>query len=359
MLKNIKSTYFIKTIFSYFDEGRKLNLIKYNKKFQELLSLNLINYKLYSGRYIIFANNQKGKEYDSKYVKLLYEGEYLNGKRNGKGIEFDYGGNIEYEGEYLNGKRNGYGKEYFYGQIIFEGEYLNGNKLKGKGYDYNDYNKGKLIYEINNENGKGKEYDIGGLLIFEGEYLNGERNGKGREYDNSSLIFEGEFLKGKRHGKGKDYFNGVKWNGKGYDFEGKNKYELINGKACSVIEYDNNGQLRYKGEYLNGKRNGKGKEYDNNGQIRYEGEYLNGKRNGKGKEYNLGKLIFEGEYLYNHRRDYVFTKWNGKGYDINGNIIYELNKGMEVRGGKDCSNGGLIVEDINRKKEEKNICIVI
>ena len=93
------------------------SLIKYNKKFQELLSLNLINYKLYSGRYIIFVNNQKGKEYDSKYVKLLYEGEYLNGKRNG------------------------YGKEYFYGQIIFEGEYLNGNKLKGKGYDYNDYNK--------------------------------------------------------------------------------------------------------------------------------------------------------------------------------------------------------------------------
>ena len=84
-------------------------------------------------------------------------------------------------------------------------------------------------------------------------------------------------------------------------------------------------------------------------------------------------MIFEGEYLYNHRRrgkeyandvlefegDYVFTKWNGKRYDINGNIIYELNKGMEVRGGKDCSNGGLIVEDINRKKEEKNICIVI
>ena len=30
----------------------------------------------------------------------------------------------------------------------------------------------------------------------------------------------------------------------------------------------------------------------------FEGEYLNGKRNGKGKEYNKeGKLIFEGEYL--------------------------------------------------------------
>ena len=47
----------------------------------------------------------------------------------------------------------------------------------------------------------------------------------------------------------------------------------------------------------------------------FEGEYLNGKPNGKGKEYYYdGKLCFEGEYLYD-------KKWNGKGYDENGNII--------------------------------------
>ena len=28
----------------------------------------------------------------------------------------------------------------------------------------------------------------------------------------------------------------------------------------------------------------------------FEGEYLNGEKNGKGKEYDKGKLIFEGEY---------------------------------------------------------------
>ena len=59
----------------------------------------------------------------------------------------------------------------------------------------------------------------------------------------------------------------------------------------------NNGKLRFEGEYLNGKKNGKGKEYWN-GELEFEGEYLNGKRNGKGKEYwNDGKLKFEGEYL--------------------------------------------------------------
>ena len=54
----------------------------------------------------------------------------------------------------------------------------------------------------------------------------------------------------------------------------------------------------FEGEYLNGERNGKGKEYISslyNVYLKFEGEYLNGKRNGKGKEYNmLGDLLFEG-----------------------------------------------------------------
>ena len=44
---------------------------------------------------------------------------------------------------------------------------------------------------------------------------------------------------------------------------------------------------------MNCNRNGKGKEYDYNGKLTFEGEYLIGKRNGKGKDY---KLTFEGEF---------------------------------------------------------------
>ena len=52
-------------------------------------------------------------------------------------------------------------------------------------------------------------------------------------------------------------------------------------------------------EYLNGERNGKGKEYYSNGKLEFEGDYLNGKKwNGKEKEYyENDKLQFEGEYL--------------------------------------------------------------
>ena len=52
MLENIKSLYFIKIVFSYLEEERKLKLIKYNKKAQELIEINLFNYKIFSGRYI-------------------------------------------------------------------------------------------------------------------------------------------------------------------------------------------------------------------------------------------------------------------------------------------------------------------
>ena len=46
------------------------------------------------------------------------------------------------------------------------------------------------------------------------------------------------------------------------------------------------------------KRNGRGKDCDYfYVNLKFEGEYLNGKRKGEGKEYyKEGNIIFEGEY---------------------------------------------------------------
>ena len=35
----------------------------------------------------------------------IFEGEDLNGERNGKGKEYDYNGKLIFEGEYLNGEK--------------------------------------------------------------------------------------------------------------------------------------------------------------------------------------------------------------------------------------------------------------
>ena len=92
MLKNVKSIYISRIIFSFTDEKQKLELIRYNKNLKEIINISLINYKLLSEKYIIYESNGKGKEY--VYGALIFEGEYLNGKRNGKGKEYDLYDNL-------------------------------------------------------------------------------------------------------------------------------------------------------------------------------------------------------------------------------------------------------------------------
>ena len=235
MLKNIKSTYFIQLIYIHIDESQKLKIIKCNKKLQKNINISIINYKYFQKKYIIYESNGIAEEYDGYFDTLIYDGQYLNGqrhgrgkiynkdyylefdgeflngKRNGKGKEYDYD-TLKFDGEYLNRKRHGKGKEYNYnGRLRFEGEYLNGKEWIGTRYNYN----GKMIFKLdNNINGKGKEYDEDGKLEYEGEYKNSKRNGKGKEYWNDHLIFEGEYL------------NDLKWNGIGYDLSNNITFEI-------------------------------------------------------------------------------------------------------------------------------------
>ena len=318
MLKNVKSLAIQRRIFSHLDKKCLLEIVKYNKNFQKNLNIKIRDFQLLSRSYIIYEKSGYGKEYDWETDLLIYEGNFLNGRRNGKGTEYDVYGEVIYEGEYLNGKRvekdlinkleieNGVKKVYNYlNELVFERESSDGKKIK-------------------------KEYDEKGNIKFEGEYLDGKRNGKCKVYySNGALKFEGEYL------------NGKKWNGIVYDKNNNFLYELKDGtghviKKTFVGEYLNgekNGKgkeylksdsdwllhdrLIFEGEFLKGKRNGKGKEFSyGDGTLLFEGEYSKGYRL-KGKEYFRGKLLFEGEYLFN-------KKWNGKVHDIYDNHIYDL-----------------------------------
>ena len=126
MIKTIKSNYIIKYIFSYLYENKKLELIKYNKKCQKILKIDINDYKEISGKFIEGERNGKGKEYNDDY-RLLFEGEYLNGKRHGKGKEYYDNGKLRFEGEYLNGKKIKGIVYSEYGEKIVE---LNGEKEK-------------------------------------------------------------------------------------------------------------------------------------------------------------------------------------------------------------------------------------
>ena len=104
----------------------------------------------YEGEYL-FDNKWNGKGYDEK-GSLIYELKKGNG--NVKEYELTLGILI-YEGEYINSKRHGKGKEYHNnGKIKFEGEYLKGREWTGKGYNED----GVIIYEINQGKGYLKEF---------------------------------------------------------------------------------------------------------------------------------------------------------------------------------------------------------
>ena len=87
---------------------------------------------------------------------------------------------------------------------------------------------------------------------------------------------------------------------------------------------------------MNGEKNGEGKEYDNDGKVKYEGQYKNGKKwNGEGWEY----------YSNNKKCKYQYINGN---YFMSGVIEPNntfLNEGYYVSG---------IIEGTKIKDERKN-----
>ena len=97
MLNNIKSIYFLRTIMTYIEEGKKLELIMYNKNIQNKLEIGIINYQFFSGKYKILDKTGTSQVFFGANDEMIFEGKYVNGKRNGKGKEYDYDGYLIFD----------------------------------------------------------------------------------------------------------------------------------------------------------------------------------------------------------------------------------------------------------------------
>jgi len=85
LIKTIKSELpIIENIFSFLEEHTKLFIIVHNKKYQNLLGLDINYYKNKSGKYRIIEKNGICKEYTLDENKLIFEGEFKNGKKMAK-----------------------------------------------------------------------------------------------------------------------------------------------------------------------------------------------------------------------------------------------------------------------------------
>jgi hypothetical protein len=151
----------------------------------------------------MFKNDKwegKGKLYYEN-CNLEYEGEWKNGSREGKGIEYtikskDKG--IKWEGEWKNDRPyTGKGYHHYYDDVKFSGEWKNGLPTNGEGYlKYADGDEFRgEIKDGTKFNGKGKCcYDSGNQFI--GEWKNGNYS-KGKKIWKNGDYFDGEWKDGK------------------------------------------------------------------------------------------------------------------------------------------------------------------
>ena len=136
----------------------------------------------YFGDLVDFKKNGKGEEIcEDKYK---YTGDFVNDKWEGQGQLENYETGDIYEGQFENGKINGKGIFKWKNGEIYEGDFVNGIKH------------GKGIHKFP----EGSEY--------EGEYNNGIREGKAKYTWADGRIFKGYFKNGKPEGKGQIIYNG-------------------------------------------------------------------------------------------------------------------------------------------------------
>lgn len=278
---------------------------------------------------IFFKNGQREGKSISYYPNRNknVEAEYKGNKLNGAFIEYDVTGAIKLELIFKDSIPVGPYKEY-YGraenpdffnpkQIKKEGNFVNGKK-DGRWITY--YNSGQLAIVENYKNGilEGQymEYNVDGQLIVEVMYQDNFPNGPFRRYSIANILGEqGEFNKGRKTGKWIAYFPGTRIieSEKSYDANGSKmgewKFYYENKRLARVEKYENsvpvgtweeffsNNNLAKRKTYELGMPVGEYLEYHSNGKISVTGKYENGMKVALWKNYYPDGTLFSiGEY---------------------------------------------------------------
>jgi hypothetical protein len=134
--------------------------------------------------------------------KTVYVGDLTEGKKNGKGVRSYVGNGLAYVGEYHNDVKSGKGKlfDFKLGKFVFDGQWAQ-DKRNG----YGELSKDTVSYKGNYVNdkmeGKGAQIWTNGDN-YDGEFRDDVRNGKGRMTFATGDSYDGSFLNGKMHGRG-------------------------------------------------------------------------------------------------------------------------------------------------------------
>ena len=191
------------------------------------------------------------------YGESVYEGEYRDGKKNGRGSQTWAGGQI-YEGEWRNGKRHGLGTM----------TWANGQRYEGEWRDHLPNGQGICI------DAEVRDGDMAYAHRYEGSWRDGNRHGDGTatqaikfnaEKDNGVWVshtrYVGEFREGNLHGTVRYY--------RGDNTDAHNDW----------THHQGSWRIRYEGEYRDGEAHGKWTFFEKDG-VRHQGTWKDGETQG-------------------------------------------------------------------------------
>ena len=250
--------------------------------------------------YVYFSNGEPQSDYSGSSSKTTaiysdgsYKGQLVDGVPHGLG-RMTYSDGSYYDGNWVNGRKEGNGK-YFDAEtnIIQEGIYING--ICSKVTD-------EYVIGSRNNNSKSNAtmiYDDGS---YKGPIAYGKPHGKGRLTYKDGSYYDGNWVNGKKEGNGKYYDpktniiqEGIYINGicsrviDEYDAESRNN----NSSSNTTTMY---GGGSYEGQTVDGIPHGKGRMTYKEGSY-YDGDWSNGIMHGKGKFYDSkNNIMQEGVY---------------------------------------------------------------
>jgi hypothetical protein len=243
----------------------------------------------------------EGKEKEKQMIENgnICKGNFLSKVKEGKGKYIWSPNGLHsgtfYEGDWKDGRMEGKGKEFFPNGNSFDGDFIN-NRFDGKG---------KFRWS-----GSGPQAG----RIYIGDFKAGKRDGKGKEILANGDIYQGDFKDDYWNGKGVYTYSKRGSNGgrsycgywKGGKREGKGKEIFCNGD-------------RYEGDFINDKYEGKGKLiWSGNrreGKNVYRGGFKKGMKHGVGiYSFSCGVIILCEYYYGRHIRlvskDEIFRIFN-------------------------------------------------
>ncbi|KAE9063315.1 hypothetical protein PF010_g29047, partial [Phytophthora fragariae] len=242
---------------------------------------------LYDGSWLADERHGKGVLTSKASGGYIYDGEWVHDMRCGQGHSTRRGGGGTSGGESYTGQ---WYANHFHGR----GVYVNseGDVYDGEWRDGIRHGAGKLTI-VNPV--KTRPGEMGGVVRYVGEWADGKFHGVGSCQYADGSEYSGTFQQGRRHG------NGILVLASGDRYEGHGGKDCVTGRVLPFPK-PQEPLVKYSGACRRGRPWGKGTCKFANGAV-YSGDWIDGLREGRGICVNPDGAMLEGEWQHS-----VFVK---------------------------------------------------